>query len=60
MDKRQIAEADCTIEELCYVDIFQVTIPSGVVHKLRLQEEVGKYVVKNCYFRKVECINEGG
>ena len=41
MDKRQIAEADCTIEELCYVDIFQVTIPSGVLHKLRLQEEVG-------------------
>ena len=32
---------------------------SGVVHKLRLQEEVGRWS-KNVKFYKVEIVNEGG
>ena len=34
-------------------------LPLGVVHKLRLQEEVGRYF-KNVNFHKVESVNEGG
>ena len=39
--------------------IGQTSVPYlGVVHKLRLQEEVGRY--KNVNFYKVETVNEGG